>query len=402
MAARHVRGWRWRGSLAGGDALRRPARPCPNAIRRSSSFSLQAGAIWRDLARRRDVGGLFLDAVAPWDSKNQFYAFFRFLASALHSGATPFWNPYHYGGHPSVADPQSLVFAPLFVAVGAVRCQRRRCCAFDLIVLCASADRRACASRAIGCARAAGRRRPACWRRWCSCSAAARPAACSTPALIVTYAPVPAGAAAAAARAATPLDRSSRVGVRRRRRRAGAGTQPGRAAVLLRAGRGGGGARSCTAERPLRYLRERAAGAGRHGGRGRGADRGADAADHAVRGAVEPAGCRCSSALLEASLYPANLATACRRRYLRLARLPATGDRTTRPSRRSPSVDESFNYLFVGSVPVVLLLWFGIAGGRACAARPHPDRRRCWRSRCSTCWAATRRCSAGRSTGCRA
>src|SRR5499427_6504417 len=55
------------------------------------------------------------DTVVPWDSKNQFYAFFRFLASSIHSGVTPFWNPYHYGGHPSVADPQSLVFAPLFV-----------------------------------------------------------------------------------------------------------------------------------------------------------------------------------------------------------------------------------------------------------------------------------------------
>ena len=29
--------------------------------------------------------------------------------------AAPFWNPYHYGGHPSVADPQSLIFAPLLV-----------------------------------------------------------------------------------------------------------------------------------------------------------------------------------------------------------------------------------------------------------------------------------------------
>jgi hypothetical protein len=54
------------------------------------------------------------DSVVPWDSKNQSSAFFRFLANALHSGATPFWNPYHYGGHPSVADPQSLIFAPAF------------------------------------------------------------------------------------------------------------------------------------------------------------------------------------------------------------------------------------------------------------------------------------------------
>ena len=56
------------------------------------------------------------DVVVPWDSKNQFYAFFRFMAQAIHDGATPFWNPYHYAGHPSVADPQSLIFSPLFVA----------------------------------------------------------------------------------------------------------------------------------------------------------------------------------------------------------------------------------------------------------------------------------------------
>ena len=55
------------------------------------------------------------DTVVPWDSKNQFYAFFRFLATSIHAGMSPFWNPYHYGGHPSVADPQSLIFAPAFV-----------------------------------------------------------------------------------------------------------------------------------------------------------------------------------------------------------------------------------------------------------------------------------------------
>src|SRR5436190_9267396 len=68
-------------------------------------------AIWLVAASRWIV----TDTVVPWDAKNQFYAFFRFLASAIHSGHTPFWNPYHYGGHPSVADPQSLVFAPAFV-----------------------------------------------------------------------------------------------------------------------------------------------------------------------------------------------------------------------------------------------------------------------------------------------
>jgi hypothetical protein len=55
------------------------------------------------------------DTVVPWDSKNQFYAFFRFLATSLHEGHSPFWNPYHYGGHPSIADPQSLIFSAPFV-----------------------------------------------------------------------------------------------------------------------------------------------------------------------------------------------------------------------------------------------------------------------------------------------
>src|SRR6195256_5624873 len=68
-------------------------------------------AMWAVAASR----WLTTDTVVPWDSKNQFYAFFRFLASSIHAGLSPFWNPYHYGGHPSVADPQSLIFAPLFV-----------------------------------------------------------------------------------------------------------------------------------------------------------------------------------------------------------------------------------------------------------------------------------------------
>jgi NADH:ubiquinone oxidoreductase subunit K len=74
------------------------------------------------------------DAVVPWDSKNQFYAFFRFLSGTLRSGDSPFWNPYHYGGHPSVADPQSLVFSPVFVAWGLLD-PAPTMRAFDLVVL---------------------------------------------------------------------------------------------------------------------------------------------------------------------------------------------------------------------------------------------------------------------------
>ena len=68
-------------------------------------------ALWALAAAQWVLSG----KVVPWDAKNQSYAFFRFLATALHAGSTPFWNPYHYGGHPSVADPQSLIFAPAFL-----------------------------------------------------------------------------------------------------------------------------------------------------------------------------------------------------------------------------------------------------------------------------------------------
>src|SRR5262245_35998341 len=84
--------------------------PSKDVARLMATFGVVSG-LWLLAAGRWIV----TDTVVPWDSKNQFYAFFRFLAASIHSGVSPFWNPYHYGGHPSVADPQSLVFAPGFV-----------------------------------------------------------------------------------------------------------------------------------------------------------------------------------------------------------------------------------------------------------------------------------------------
>ena len=46
-------------------------------------------------------------SVVPWDSKNHFYPMLRYLATALEHGELPLWNPYHFSGHPSAADPQS-------------------------------------------------------------------------------------------------------------------------------------------------------------------------------------------------------------------------------------------------------------------------------------------------------
>ena len=58
------------------------------------------------------------ETVVPWDSKNHFYPMLRYLAAALADGDLPLWNPYHFSGHPAVADPQSLLFMPTMLLFG--------------------------------------------------------------------------------------------------------------------------------------------------------------------------------------------------------------------------------------------------------------------------------------------
>jgi hypothetical protein len=48
----------------------------------------------------------------PYDAKALFQAQLQFLANALHSGQSPFWNPNSFVGVPQIADPQSLIFSP--------------------------------------------------------------------------------------------------------------------------------------------------------------------------------------------------------------------------------------------------------------------------------------------------
>lgn len=72
-------------------------------------------------------------AVVPWDSKNHFYPMFRFLGQALQRGELPLWNPYHFAGHPAVADPQSLIFTPTFFLF-ALLCPSASMQSFDLYV----------------------------------------------------------------------------------------------------------------------------------------------------------------------------------------------------------------------------------------------------------------------------
>lgn len=51
----------------------------------------------------------------PWDAKAHFYPQLVFLAQALHDGQSPFWTPNVFGGHPQIADPQSLIFSPAYL-----------------------------------------------------------------------------------------------------------------------------------------------------------------------------------------------------------------------------------------------------------------------------------------------
>ncbi|MCA3628980.1 MAG: hypothetical protein IOC35_01505, partial [Methylobacterium sp.] len=48
----------------------------------------------------------------PWDAKAHFHAQMVFLAQSIHRGESPFWAPFVFGGHPQIADPQSLIFSP--------------------------------------------------------------------------------------------------------------------------------------------------------------------------------------------------------------------------------------------------------------------------------------------------
>src|ERR1700730_16946898 len=71
--------------------------------------------------------------VVPWDSKNHFYPMFRYLGATLADGVFPSWNPFHFGGHPTIADPQSLLFTPT-MALFAYLAPNASMFAFDAMV----------------------------------------------------------------------------------------------------------------------------------------------------------------------------------------------------------------------------------------------------------------------------
>ncbi len=53
----------------------------------------------------------------PWDAKAQFQPEMQFLATSLARGDSPLWTPHVFAGWPQIADPQSLIFSPLHLAL---------------------------------------------------------------------------------------------------------------------------------------------------------------------------------------------------------------------------------------------------------------------------------------------
>src|SRR5262245_2937983 len=311
------------------------------------------GGIWLLAASRWIV----TDTVVPWDSKNQFYAFFRFLASSIHAGVSPFWNPYHYGGHPSVADPQSLIFAPLFV-LWALIDPTPSLRTFDLLVF-AHLLIGGLAVAVIG------------WR-----------AAWPVPAIVLAAVVFMFGGAAAGRLQHTgliityglfpPALLLLQLALERRSLISAIGF--GVVASALALGRNQVSMLVCfalaaivvgeiaTAERPLRYLRERAAvlttiaivGVA------------LCAAPFLLTMQFAALSNRPSLTLdiaLKGSLYPAHLA------QLMVPDVYGVQNSFWGPGPstvpETAYTDDSFNYMFVGFVPIVLLIWFGILGGGA-------------------------------------
>lgn len=96
-------------------------QPDTSAGRRSADWPLWASlcaltGFWFFLCWPWLVDGLII----PWDAKNHFYPLLRFVAQSLHDGQSPAWNPYHMGGYPMISDPQSMLFSPIMLALAAL------------------------------------------------------------------------------------------------------------------------------------------------------------------------------------------------------------------------------------------------------------------------------------------
>ncbi|KAB2920555.1 MAG: YfhO family protein [Hyphomicrobiaceae bacterium] len=83
-------------------------------MRQAREYRVAVGvflAVWLLLSSPWLTGAVTI----PYDAKALFQAQLQFLANALHSGQSPFWNPSSFVGVPQIADPQSLIFSPAFL-----------------------------------------------------------------------------------------------------------------------------------------------------------------------------------------------------------------------------------------------------------------------------------------------
>ncbi|MGD9784121.1 MAG: hypothetical protein AB7E80_15770 [Hyphomicrobiaceae bacterium] len=56
----------------------------------------------------------------PWDAKAHFQPQIQFLAQSISRGENPAWTPYVFSGHPQIADPQAMLYAPPFLALALI------------------------------------------------------------------------------------------------------------------------------------------------------------------------------------------------------------------------------------------------------------------------------------------
>lgn len=342
---------------AGGGGVRTRAHSYLRA-REPALASAMVAALWLATFLR----SVLADKTVPWDAKNQFYAFFLFLARSLHDGSSFLWNPYHYGGHPSIADPQSLIFSPAFL-IWAAFDSSPSMLAFDFIAY-AHLLAGGLAMVAIG------------WRRGWPLPAMVVAAALfmfggtasgrlQHTGIIVCYGLFP----IAVLTLEMALERCSiRYALAFAMTAACIVLARNQVALLLCLALAGLGlAAAMSAPRPLAYLRRRAA----------------VVATIVVVGAAIVAvpllltlqlaalSSRPSEPLdvaLLASLHPSNLLSMAVANVF--GALDPGNDYWGPQGAVTPLVsatDQSFNYLFVGAVPVVLLLWHGLASGRLLA-----------------------------------
>jgi hypothetical protein len=90
----------------------------PGHPEKAERFSLASALAIYTLAFAALAWPWLSGAVAiPYDAKSQFYPQLAFLARSLASGQSPFWTPNVFAGWPQIADPQSLIFSPLYFAI---------------------------------------------------------------------------------------------------------------------------------------------------------------------------------------------------------------------------------------------------------------------------------------------